>query len=585
MIILKHKVIMAVVLLGLLAGGYGLRNSLISTPRETRYVLGLAQKETIIDSVSGTGQIMASNQIDLSSKISGTITQLSTPEGSMVKAGQIIARLDSTIAQKVVRDAEANLDSAKVALRKIELPADQLSLTQSQNALDRAIDAKQTAKENLNKAYSDSHNAIANAFLDLPTIMSGLYDILYTTNEQLGGVNVNNINYYGSTASIFDARGSSYGADADKKYQVALVKFNKSLIAYNSISRSADSASVEAMLLETQNAAIALSETVLSVNNLIQFYKNQMVQHGQNIPSPVALHLSMLNTYTGTTNIHLTSILSLQNAISTNKNTLIDSDRTINERTQSLARLNAGTIPLDKEAAEIIVRQRENALLDAQQVLADYTIRAPFGGTLAKINVKTFGIVSTGIAIATLVTKQQVAKVVLNEVAAAKVKIGDKATLTFDALDAFTQTGTVADIDTVGTVSQGVVSYAVKIILDSQDEQVKLGMSTSAVIITRKAENVLSVPNSAVRTRGDIRYVEVFDIPLEVASDGQGALSPTLPIERLVEVGLSDEVNTEILSGVKEGSQIVILTITPDTAQSGDGATVPSIIPTGGGVP
>ena len=92
----------------------------------------------------------------------------------------------------------------------------------------------------------------------------------------------------------------------------------------------------------------------------------------------------------------------------------------------------------------------------------------------------------------------------------AKVKVGQKVTLTFDAIEDLSITGEVAEIDTLGTVSQGVVNYAVKIVFDTQDERVKSGMSVSAAIITDVKQDVLLVPNAAVKSN-DEQYVEVLE--------------------------------------------------------------------------
>ena len=99
-----------------------------------------------------------------------------------------------------------------------------------------------------------------------------------------------------------------------------------------------------------------------------------------------------------------------------------------------------------------------------------------------------------------LITKQKIAEISLNEVDAAKVKVGQKVTLTFDAIDGLSITGEVSEIDALGTVSQGVVTYGVKIAFDTQDERVKSGMSVSAAIITDVKQNVLLVPNAAVKS-------------------------------------------------------------------------------------
>ena len=122
-----------------------------------------------------------------------------------------------------------------------------------------------------------------------------------------------------------------------------------------------------------------------------------------------------------------------------------------------------------------------------QQALTNYNntiITAPFDGLIAAANPHQGDQVSPSTVIATLITNQFVVIIPLNEVDVAKVKMGDQAVLTFDAIDGLTVAGKVIDIDTIGTVSQGVVTYNVKISLDTKDDGVKPGMSTNASIIT-----------------------------------------------------------------------------------------------------
>ena len=78
-----------------------------------------------------------------------------------------------------------------------------------------------------------------------------------------------------------------------------------------------------------------------------------------------------------------------------------------------------------------------------------------------------------------MVGEGQVAEVTLNEVDAAKVTVGQAATLTFDAISGLSLAGKVVEIDPVGTVSQGVVNYNVQVSFNDTTNQVKPGMSTS----------------------------------------------------------------------------------------------------------
>ena len=90
----------------------------------------------------------------------------------------------------------------------------------------------------------------------------------------------------------------------------------------------------------------------------------------------------------------------------------------------------------------------------------------------------------------------------INEANIPSVRIGQKATVTFDALPDLTLTGQVQRIDQQGTTTSGVVSYDVTIKLDVQDRQVKPGMSCTAEIMTAIAKDASRSPTApSSRTR------------------------------------------------------------------------------------
>jgi len=150
----------------------------------------------------------------------------------------------------------------------------------------------------------------------------------------------------------------------------------------------------------------------------------------------------------------------------------------------------------------------------------------------------------------------------------AQVKIGQKATLTFDAIENLTITGKVLEIDTLGTVSQGVVTYGVKIGFDTQDEQVKPGMSVSAAVITDAKQNVLMIPNSAVKFAGNTNYVEVpGDVSsvnqlLANAANSTGIALDAPPQQKTVEIGVANDSFTEVIGGLQEGDVVITRTVT-----------------------
>ena len=84
-----------------------------------------------------------------------------------------------------------------------------------------------------------------------------------------------------------------------------------------------------------------------------------------------------------------------------------------------------------------------------------------------------------------------------------KVKVGQPATVTFDALPGVELAAHVTSISTVGTTSSGVVTYDATLTLDQNDSRVKPGMSASASVITGQAAG-RHVPNAAVTGSGSL---------------------------------------------------------------------------------
>jgi len=135
----------------------------------------------------------------------------------------------------------------------------------------------------------------------------------------------------------------------------------------------------------------------------------------------------------------------------------------------------------------------------------------------------------------------------------AKVKVGRQATLTFDAINDLTMTGKVSEVAMIGTVSSGVVEYDVTIALDSTDSRVKPGMSTAVTIITDIAQDVLTVPSTAIKIADDGTYYVLAPSTAVSGASGQGEV-----IQKMVTTGLDDGTNIEIKSGLSENEQIVI---------------------------
>lgn len=548
--IIAHKIISVIIIIVIAGGGYWIYKKTTNTTGEIRYITAKIEKGTIITSVSGSGQVSNLNQIDIKAKASGDVSYIAIQDGQKVGAGQLIAQLDTKDAEKTIRDAEVNLESAQISLAKLKI---------------------EKSNENLNsdlaKAYDDGFNTVSNVFLDLPGIMTGLNDMFF---KIYSGTSQWTVDWYaGQVGSVDQYKATTLKEDFIDSYNEAKKSYETNFDSYKTISRSSDNATIEALVIETYNTTKLISDIIKNANNYIDFVNDSIQKNNFDSPIIIATHKATLSTYTSKTNTHLVNLLGITTDIKNNKDAFLNTD-------------------LDMQSSELTVRQKQNALQDAKDKLADYFIRAPFSGSVTKINVKKTDGVNSGTVITTLITKNQIAEISLNEVDVARVKNGQKADLTFDAIPDLKINGTVVDIDTVGTVSQGVVTYIVKINFDSQDERIKTAMSVSADITTDMKENILVVPNNAVKSRNGVSYIEMFDTQNPSQTErGIGFISPILPNRIIVEIGLTNDSQSEIISGIKEEDEIVIRTIsssatTQAPAPSLFGGSTPTRSTTGG---
>ena len=621
----RHKIISGIVILAGILGGYFSYTKIFNNNEAVRYATARVQKGALIVSISGSGQVSVSNQVDIKPKVSGSVVYVGVQNGQEVKAGSLIAQLDARDAQKAARDAEANLESAKLSFEKLKKPADALSILQAENSLTQAkdnltklklsqeityqktLESKQKAEDDLKKSYEDGFNSAANAFLDLPAIMTGLNDIFFNEGDfQKSQLNIDW--YLNQVSTDNQAKAARYRDDARLTYNTSRTAYTKNLDNYKAASRTSDTKTIDSLITETYETAKIIAGAVKTSNNYIDFVEDDMEQRDQTVPSLMRTHQTNLDSYTKTTNGHLSALLSIQTTIRTSKETITNSERdikeidqnhpielssaeaAIKEKEESFAKLKAGPDELDIQSSELAVKQKENALLDAKEKLADYFVRAPFDGVISKADVKKGDSVSSATVLATVITRQKLAEISLNEVDAAKIKVGQKATFTFDAIPELTITGQVAEIDAVGAVSQGVVTYNVKIAFDTQDERVKSAMSVSAAIVIAAKPNVLLVSNSAVKSQGGVNYVEIVDgddRSITLAANATGAILKNNPRRQPVEIGTASDEFTEITNGLNEGDVIVTRTIQPtaqtaQTQQQSGGLRIPGL-PGGGG--
>ena len=559
-LIKAHKVITGIIIIAALGGGYFWYSKTHTSSAQAQYVTGAVEKTTIAVSVSASGQVSAENQIDLKPGGSGALTAVNVKAGDAVKAGQVIAVVDQSNnnvslaqAHASVLQAQANYDKLIAGLTGSDLTAARKIVTDAQKAIDKAKENVDKAKRDYDTTVADQQQAVARAYSKL-------------LNSGLQAIPSNSL----STATI--TLSGTYTGTTEGSYTISFYDTSGAGIYYTVSGLGGESGSL------TRGFNLPLGNG-LYVNISTGGTLNQYgTTYTINIPNKTSSeYYTNLNSYNDALTNQTKSVQSGQDAIDAAEDAVKEAEENLADAQVAFNEKLAPADNVDIASAKASLLSAQASLQSASNNYNNNNLKASFDGIVAVLNNKKGDQVTAATVVATIITKQQLATVSVNEVDAAKIKVGQKATLTFDAIEDLSLTGQVVEVGSLGTTSQGVVSYTVKIGFDTQDERIKPSMSISAEIITDVKTDVLAVPSSAVKTSGNTKYVQILD-------------SNRQPQNLPVEVGISNDTMTEIVSGVKAGDQIVTQTINPNStkAPTSSSTQIPGLggstgRPTGGG--
>ena len=187
------------------------------------------------------------------------------------------------------------------------------------------------------------------------------------------------------------------------------------------------------------------------------------------------------------------------------------------ERSQALAKEGVITAP-EVETAVLASAKAQSDLVAAQAsldqskiALEDVTIRAPMAGTVIEKDVSEGQVISSATNTVgggtTLLVMADLGQVydstLVSESDIGNVKAGQTASVKVDAYPNRTFRGTVEKIAPQATVQQSVTMFPVLIRLDNHDGALMPGMNTDVSILVEQQDNVLAIPNDAVRSPRD----------------------------------------------------------------------------------
>lgn len=195
--------------------------------------------------------------------------------------------------------------------------------------------------------------------------------------------------------------------------------------------------------------------------------------------------------------------------------------------------LLAGATDEQISGVEAQVAQAQTALELAELMLDHATLRAPFDGVVAEVNVAAGEIASAGLPVIDMLdaSKYRVG-VGVDEIDVGQLKEGQAVQVTLDALPDVELTGTIERIAPDATTQAGVVYYEAIIKLDSTNASIKADMTATATILVEQLSEVLMIPTWVVRIDRDTgqTYVlrrtgeEVERVDIQLGARGNGVV-------------------------------------------------------------
>ena len=505
------------------------------------------ERGTVTASVSANGVLQPLTTVQVKSNVGGQVMKLAVDEGDRVRAGQLIAKIDTTDSVTSLDQSRADLDSAN---SKVNQARQQLTMQHTQNEaqIDSAKQGLAASKAKLDQAKAQSgvqpaltSSAINQAKSNLAAAVAGLKQTKVALIPQK----------IASAQSASDQAKSTYSTT-----QKDLVR-QRELLSKGFVSTSLVEATEEKF-----NSAKAQLDKAQRKLDTIQDETNQDLLSAQ---------AKVLQAQAGVDGAEANRV---QDKLT--RQELVSAQAAVRQANAALQSAEAAKYQDQIRNGDIIqagsqVKRSQAALTNAEKQLAYTTVTAPRGGIVIKKYVEEGSIVTagkssfsgsgSGVGIVDIAdTSRMFALVNVDETDIAQIKVGQEVSVIVDAYANQPFTGRVTKIAPQSVTDQNVTTIPVTVEINSPDMRLKPGMNATCDFIIGKKSDVLMVPNEAIKDSGGRGSTVTL-----LQNDNQ--------VKQRVRVGLVGADYSEIIKGVKEGDKVVTAVIeTQPAAQAPGGA-------------
>lgn len=389
-----------------------------------------ANPEVIVDA-----SVVPVRFADLSLEASGTVADVLVEEGELVEPGQVIARLDNARQVIAIAQAEARVRSTQARINELKAG----SRLEEIAAVEAAADIARANLARLKEGSRAEDIAAARASLDAAE--ANLQELLSGADD----------------ATLIQALADVQNADA---------VLRQAQTAFDDVKWRADVGALP-QAAELERASNNYEAAKARYDLVAAGAKDNEIAGAQ-----AEVERQRAN---------------LDKALAPATDSEIDAAEAEVRRAEAeLALRRAGSRIETIQAAEADLTESQTVLMQRQMELEDTELRAPFGGTIASLDLDVGEQVSAGVPVVRLADQSEwrVETDDLTEINVVYVNEGDRARISIDALPDLDLEGTVVRIKPLGENKQGDITYTATIIPDTYEDRLRWNMSASVTIET-----------------------------------------------------------------------------------------------------
>ncbi|MCE5197137.1 MAG: HlyD family efflux transporter periplasmic adaptor subunit [Negativicutes bacterium] len=457
-------------------------------------------KQDLVSSLSSSGMLLPADSYKVTTLVSGEVLSSNINEGDIVKKDAVLYQVDSSAISNTIARAE-------------------LTLSQSQKNYDRKL----ASLEDLNITASEGGTVI---------------ELLVKTGDNLkSGQKVATLR----NSSVMQLTLPFNSVDSKSFYlgQPAQVTLDSSYETLNGTIRQ-----------------ISAVDQIMSGNMLVRQVTIDVVNPGALSPLQSATAMVGDVACNAKGNFAYASETTITTSVSGEAATLLVKEGDFVTAGQLLLTLTSTILQDDLENAANSLKDAALAVQNQYDNLNSYTIKSPIAGTIIQKTAKTGDKLSPNAALCTIFDLSYLTLTLnIDELDISRLAVGQTATITADAVEGKTYTGTVTKVSIAGTTANGVTTYPITIRID-HTEGLLPGMNVTAMITFEARKNVLVIPIAAI-VRGN-RVLLKSEAAVQTPDQTS---DPTIPkgyhyVD--VNIGINNTDTVEITAGLSEGDVIAV---------------------------